>query len=51
MSKAAERAVELFKTGRNCAQSVYAASGAGGAMSEEQHLAAEWAARAEPAAR
>jgi C_GCAxxG_C_C family probable redox protein len=39
MSKAAERAVELFKSGRNCAQSVYAASGAGGAMSEEQRLA------------
>jgi len=39
MSNAAERAVELFKSGRNCAQSVYAASGAGSGMSEEQRLA------------
>ncbi|MDR3724709.1 MAG: C-GCAxxG-C-C family protein [Terracidiphilus sp.] len=39
MSKAADRAVELFKSGRNCAQSVYAASGSGSTMSEEQRLA------------
>ena len=36
---AAERAVELFKSNRNCAQSVYAAAGAGSGMTEAQRLA------------
>ena len=34
----AERAVQMFQEGRNCAQSVYAASGKG-SMTEEQRLA------------
>jgi len=36
---AAERALELFEAGMNCAQSVYAGSGAGSGMTEEQRLA------------
>jgi len=35
----AERAVELFSNGYNCAQSVYAASAAGVGLSEAQRLA------------
>ena len=37
--KASERAQELFAEHCNCAQSVYAASGAGSGMTEEQRLA------------
>ena len=37
--KPSERAQELFAEHCNCAQSVYAASGAGGAMTEEQRMA------------
>jgi C_GCAxxG_C_C family probable redox protein len=37
--KPSERAQELFAEHCNCAQSVYAASGVGGGMTEEQRLA------------
>ena len=37
--ESAKRAIKLFAEGRNCAQSVYAASGAGSGMTEAQRLA------------